>query len=164
MERILELLILMIAVAAAAACLGGATVFLWKRRQDDGTTGSILRLAAEIDGVAAGIDSDLEPRADDPACVVLRQRCREARERARRALSQGRSGLRVQEREALITALLLLHDDHRRTVDLRSDVDRALARKAKGASEDRCRVISFGSSKPSRWPTSSLLTRPSTLS
>ena len=97
-----------------------------------------------------------------PPCVVLRQRCRESRERALEALAEGK-GLRLQEREALTTTLLLLHDDHRRIVDLRSEVDRALSRK-QPAGHDRSRVIAFGRTKPSRWPTSSLLTRPSTFS
>ncbi|MEJ8835465.1 hypothetical protein [Ramlibacter sp. AN1133] len=160
-ERILELLSLTLAAAAGAACIGGATAFVWKRRQDDDTSRDILRLAAEIDGVAAGIETDLEGAADDPPCVVFRQRSREARERALQALAQGKA-LKLQEREALITTLLLLHDDHRRVVDLRSDVDRALARKAQAAGEDRSRVINFGRTRPSCWPTSSLLTRPST--
>jgi hypothetical protein len=151
----------MIAVAAAAACIGGAAAFFWQRRQDDDSARHILRLAKEIEGVAEGIEADLESAADDPPCVVLRQRCREARGRATRALAEGQ-GLRLQEREALTTTLLLLHDDHRRIVDLRSQVDCALAPKAQGAGADRSRVISFGRTKPSRWPTSSLLTRPST--
>jgi hypothetical protein len=158
---LLEMLSLMAAAAAAAAGIGTAAAFFWKRREDDDATRHILRLAAEIDGVAAGIDADLAGAADDPPCVVLRQRCREARRKARQALAEGQ-GLRLQQREALTTWLLLLHDDHRRIVDLRSEVDRALARKAQGTGADRSRVISFGRTKPSRWPTSSLLTRPST--
>ena len=161
-ESILELLSLSIAAAAGAAGMAGAAAFFWKRRHDEDTTRHILRLAAEIDLVATGIDDDLEAAADDPPCVVLRQRCREAHVRAMEALAQGRS-LRLQEREALTTSLLLLHEDHRRIVDLRLDVDRALARKAQ-AGKDRCRVIAFGRSKSSCWPTSSLMTRPSTFS
>jgi hypothetical protein len=155
------MLSLMIAAVSGAACIGAVTAFVWKRRHEEDAARHILRLAAEIDGVADGIDTDLACAADDPPCVVLRQRCREAHERAIQALAEGRD-LRLQEREALTTLLLLLHDDHRRIVDLRSDVDRALARKARG--EERCRVVSFGRSKSSHWPSSSLMTRPSTFS
>jgi hypothetical protein len=158
-ERTLDLLSFMIAAAGAAACIAAALAFLWQRRHDEDTARHILRLAQEIDGVADGIDSDLARAADDPPCVVLRQRCREAHERATQALAEGKD-LRLQEREALTTLLLLLHEDHRQMVDLRLDVDRALARRKAG--EDRNRVIQFGRSKSSGWATSSLLTRPST--
>ena len=156
---------LTLALAAAGLAAGAlAAWFCLRRRHDDGTVRDILRLAREIDAVAATVDADLEDAADDPPCVVLRQRSREARERAAQALARGRA-LRGQDREALITSLLLLHDDHRRIVDLRSAVDAALARrKAAPADDDRSRIISFGRSKPSRWPSSSLLTRPSTFS
>lgn len=154
-------------LALAAAVVGAGALACWfcqRRRHDDDTVRDILRLAQEIDAVAATVDADLETAADDPPCVVLRQRSREARERAAQALAQGKA-LREQDREALITSLLLLHDDHRRIVDLRSEVDAALARrKAAAAGDGRSRIISFGRSKPSRWPTSSLLTRPSTFS
>lgn len=156
-----------LALALAAAGLAAGALAAWclqRRRHDDDTVRDILRLAREIDAVAATVDADLENAADDPPCVVLRQRSREARERAAEALARGRA-LREQDREALITSLLLLHDDHRRIVDLRSEVDAALARsKAAGAGDDRSRIISFGRSKPSHWPSSSLLTRPSTFS
>ena len=161
MESILETLSFTITLAAGTACLVGVAAFYWKRRQADDTSRHVLRLAAEIDGVAAGIEDDLEQAADDPPCVVLRQRCRDAHAGALQALSQV-PGLRLLDREALTTMLLLLHEDHRCIVDLRSDVDRALARRAKG--QDRSRVIRFGRDKPSGWTTSSLLTRPSTFS
>ncbi|GAB3660724.1 hypothetical protein GCM10028813_38070 [Ramlibacter alkalitolerans] len=154
------MLSLMAAAAAAAVCSGAAAAFFWKRREDEDATRHILRLAAEIDGVAVGIEAELERVADDPPCVVFRQRCREAHGRSVGAIAVGQR-LRLQEREALTTTLLLLHEDHRRMVDLRSEVDRVLARKAQAAGEDRSRVISFGRTKPSRWRTSALLTRPS---
>lgn len=154
------MLSLILAFVAGAACAGGATAwFLCRRSDDEGAVRDILRLAGEIEAVAATVDAELEGAADDPPCVVLRQRCRDARERATQALAQGKA-LRLQDGEALITTLLLLHEDHRRMVDLRLDVDRALARKA----QDRSRIIHFGRSKPSSWHTSSLLTRPSTFS
>lgn len=158
------MLSLTLALTAGAVCAGGATAFLfWKRRDDEDTVRHILRLAAEIEAVATTVEADLDGHADEPPCVVFRQRCREARIRAGEALAEGKA-LRLQEREALTTSLLLLHDDHRRIVDLRSEVDRALAGQAPDAAGDRSRVISFGRTKPSRWPTSSLLTRPSTFS
>jgi hypothetical protein len=160
-EPILDLLTFMIAAAAGSACIAAALAFFWKRRDDEDTARHVLRLAQEIDGVAASIDTDLECAADEPPCVVLRQRCRDAHERAMQALAEGKD-LRLQEREALNTLLLLLHEDHRQIVDLRLNVDRALARRKAG--DDRSRVISFGRGKSSGWATSSLLTRPSTFS
>jgi len=159
-EPILDLPSLMIVAAGGAACIGGAAAFFCKRRQDDECARHVLRLAADIDEVATGIESDLAGAADDPPCVVFRQRCGDARQRAQQARALGRA-LRLQEREALTTTLLLLHDDHRRIVDLRSEVDRALVRQAPGG-QDRSRVIAFGRTKPSFSPTSSMLTRPST--
>jgi hypothetical protein len=151
-------------VATGALCAVGALGFLWwKRRRDEDAVRHILRLAAEIEAVATTVDADLEDAADDPPCVVFRQRCRDARRHAADALVRGEA-LRQQDAEALITTLLLLHDDHRRVVDLRSEVDRALARRAKPHGEDRSRVIRIGRPKPSVWPTSSMLTRPSTFS
>ncbi|HET8744864.1 MAG TPA: LPXTG cell wall anchor domain-containing protein [Ramlibacter sp.] len=158
---------LFLTLASAAGALGLGAVAGWffrRRRRDDETARDILRLASQIDAVAATVDADLEPAADDPPCVVLRQRSREARERATEALEQGRA-LRQQDREALRSRLLLLHDDHRRIVDLRSEVDRAMVRrKAARAGEDRCRIVSYGRPQPSRWSSSTLLTRPSTFS
>ena len=149
-------------IAAAAVCFCCAAAFVWQRRRGDDTVRHVARLAVEIVGVAGTIESDLESDAGAPAFVVFRQRCRENRERAEAALAQGRS-LRQQEREALVTTLLLLHDDHRRMVDLRSEVDRAVARKAAG--QDRCVEIRYSRSKSSRWATSSMRTTgPSTFS
>ena len=153
-----------LALAAGGLCAGGAACFyflVWRGRPDRETVRAILRLAGEIDVVAATVETDLESVADEPPSVVLRQRCREARERSTEALAQGK-GLQAQDREALITTLLLLHDDHRRIVDLRSEVDRAVARKAKPAGEDRSRIIHVARARPSVWANSSLLTRPST--
>ncbi|GAB3764475.1 hypothetical protein GCM10028796_19590 [Ramlibacter monticola] len=154
------MLSLTIGIAAGAACLGGVVAFVWHRRRGEDTLRHIARLAAGIVAVGGTIESDLETDPEAPAFMVFRQRCRENRERADQALEQGKA-LGQQEAEALLTTLLLLHDDHRRMVDLRSEVDRAVARRA---AADRCVEIRFGhSSKPSRWPSSSPLTRPSTL-
>ena len=159
-DTILDPLSFTIALGAAAVCIAAACAFYLKRRDADDAAQHILRLAADIDSVAGGIDGDLEVAADDPPCVVLRQRSRETHARALQTLAQPR-GLRLLDREALTTTLLLLHEDHRRIVDLRSDVDRALARRAQQGQE-RSRVIRFGRGKPSRWTSSWLLTRPST--
>jgi hypothetical protein len=59
--------------------------------------------------------------------------------RAEQALEQGKA-LGQQEAEALRTTLLLLHDDHRRMVDLRWEVDRAVARTGPGGPLRRIRL------------------------
>ena len=156
------MLLLSIGITATTACLCGVAAFLWQRRTGDDRARHIARLAMEIDAVAGTIESDLQVDGGE-AFIVFGQRCRENRQRAREALGQGRA-LREQEAQALVTTLLLLHDDHRRMVDLRSEVDRAVARRAAAAGEDRCREIRFGRPKPSRWPASTLRTRPSTFS
>jgi hypothetical protein len=147
-------------VAVGAVCIAAVAFLLWRRRQGDDTVRHIGRLATEIVEVAGTVDADLEAVCEEAPFVVLRQRCRECRERAGEALTEGKA-LRQRDSEALVTTLLLLHEDHRRIVDLRSEVDRALARRS--ACNDRCVVVPCGRAKPSMWPTSSLLTRPSTL-
>ena len=152
--------LLTIAIAASTACLCAAAVYFAVRRRGDGTVRHIMRLAVEIADVADSIDADLAPLRDaDFAAFPLR--CRDSAVRARDAMAEGKA-LRQREPDSLSIILLELHDDHRRIVDLRSELDRALARKADASGQDRSRIISYGRAKPSRWATSSLLNRPST--
>jgi hypothetical protein len=157
------MLSLTIAITLGSALPAAAAIFLLQRRKGDDAVRHIARLAEEIVAVAATIEADLAAGSDPGAFVAFLQRCRENGQRAAEALERGRA-LRQQEPETLDATLLLLHEDHRRMVDLRSEVDRALARKAVPAGgADRCVEIRLSPSKPSRWATSSLLTRPSTL-
>jgi len=154
------MVLLTICLVAAAAGLAGAAAFAWKRRQDNDNVRHVGRLAAEIVSVAGTVEADLAaaPEASAPKCLL--ERCREYRERAQDALQEGRS-LRQRDAIGIESILLLLHDDHRRVVDLRSEVDRALAPRPQAAGADRSRVISFGRTKSSSWTSSAFLTRPS---
>lgn len=118
----------------------------------------VKRLAAEIVDVARSIEADLEelPRTSETADLSLR--CTECRRRteatARRRLKD----------DALEDAIGQLHDDHRRVVDLRSEVDVLVAAQRSG--QPSSRVLRFAPSRKSarsRFATTSLLTRPSTL-
>jgi hypothetical protein len=152
---------LTIAIAAGAACFCGAAVFFWRHRRGDRTVRHIVRLAVDIADVAGSVEADLASVSGEAAFASFPLRCHDYAQRAKHALQEGRA-LRYREPDSLSIILLELHDDHRRIVDLRSELDRALARKADASGHDRSRIISYGRSKPSRWPTSSLLNRPST--
>ena len=152
---------LTIAIAAGTVCFCGAAMFFWKHRRGGRTVRHIVGLAVDIAHVAGSVEADLAGVAGDAAFTTFPLRCRDYAQRARHALREGRA-LRQREPDSLSIILLELHDDHRRIVDLRSELDRALARKADGGGPDRSRIISYGRAKPSRWPTSSLLNRPST--
>ncbi len=117
---------LWLAAGAAAVCCGGAAFWNLKRRAGVDQVGHILRLASEIAEIAGTIDDDLSDVRDEPRFTRIAQRCRECTERARDAQRQ-RKELRTGSIDALTTTLLMLHDDHRRIVDLRSEADRALA-------------------------------------
>jgi hypothetical protein len=152
---------LTIAIAAATACLCGAAVFLWRHRRGDSTVRHIVRLAVDIVDVAGSVDADLATVSRDADFAPFPLRCHDYAQRAKDALAEGKA-LRQREPDSLSIILLELHDDHRRIVDLRSELDRALARKAEATGQGRTRIISYGRCKPSRWPNSSLLNRPST--
>ena len=156
------MLSLTIAITLGSVLLAAAAIFVVQRRKGDDAVRHIARLAEEIVAVAATIEADLAAGRDPGVSVAFLQRCRENGQRAAEALARGRA-LRQQEPETLGATLLLLHEDHLRMVDLRLEVDRALARKAVPAGgPGRCVEIRLSPSKPSRWATSSLLTRPST--
>jgi hypothetical protein len=152
---------LTIAIAAGTVCFCGAAIFFWRNRRGHRIVRHIVALAAYIADVAGSVEADLASVAGDAAFTQFPLRCRDSAQRARHALQEGRA-LRQREPDSLSIILLELHDDHRRIVDLRSELDRALARKAEAGGQDRSRIISYGRVRPSRWPNSSLLTRPST--
>jgi hypothetical protein len=113
------------AAGIAGGC-GAAVLWKLKRRHGADLAGRTLRLASEIIEVADTIEDDVSALRDQPRFTRIAQRCRECTERSRAALTQRRV-LRAHDPEALTGTLLLLHDDHRRIVDLRSETDRALA-------------------------------------
>ena len=118
----------------------------------------VERLAAEIVEVARSIEVDLHELPRTSAALELGRRCSECCRRTRSA-----AGRRLKD-EALEEAIGQLHDDHRRVVDLRSEVDVLMAAKRSG--QPVSRELRFAkNTKPgrSRFATTSLLTRPSTL-
>lgn len=121
----------------------------------------VLRLASDIVAVAETVHADLARVAEDSSFTRFANRCRECSERSHEALKEGR-GLRQLEAERLTGILLLLHDDHRRMVDLRSELDRALAAWLDARGHDGPQVFKFVRPRRSAWH-SSISTRPSTL-
>ena len=118
----------------------------------------VQRLAAEIVEVARSIEADLQDLARTSDAVDLARRCGECRRRTESVV-----GRRLKD-DALEGAIGQLHDDHRRVVDLRSEVDVLMAAKRSG--QPVSRELRFAkSTKPgrSRFATTSFLTRPSTL-
>ena len=112
-----------------------------------------VRLADDIGAVADTIEMDLLKLKGTASWAALSARCNECRERADQATAQARLLPRL-EPDALQDLVERLHDDHRRVVNLRSEVDLALAgtRGSKIYSQPR-----------SKFPSSSFPTRPSTL-
>jgi hypothetical protein len=145
------------AVAGASALLALLAFGAWWSRRHHGRDAvrHLLRLADEIAAIAETIEADLGRLAGQASLTALRARCRENRERADDAFQRRRTldRLDVYALEDLVEGL---HDDHRRIVDLRSEVDSALA----GTQGKGSRVYKFSRS---RFPSSSFPTRPSTL-
>jgi hypothetical protein len=150
-------------VAGLGLLAGGAAAAGWflMRRRDDEVVRHTLRLASEIVAVGATIDADLARVPAEAPFQSFAQRCRENAERAHEALKQGRA-LRQMDPELLSDTALLLYEDHRRTVDLRSEVDRALAKWLETHGGDAPRIFKFARTRPSGWASSSFHTRPST--
>ena len=116
------------------------------------------RLAAEIVEVARSIEADLTelPRTSDVA--DLARRCAECRRR-----TSENANTRLKD-DALEEAIGRLHDDHRRAVDLRSEVDVLMVAHRSGQPSSReLRFAPSSRARGSRFATTSLLTRPSTL-
>jgi hypothetical protein len=146
--------------AAGTALFGAGALCLFRRRRGVDEERQILRLASDIVAVAATVDADLSRVASDASFIKFANRCRECSERAHEALKEGK-GLRLLETERLTSTLLLLHDDHRRMVDLRSELDRALAAWLDARGHEAPQIFKFVRPKRSAWP-SSISTRPST--
>ena len=143
-------------VLAGAAALGAALVlrrWLSHRLHSRDAVLHAIRLADDIGLVADTIEGDLLRLKGTPSWAALDARCNECRERADQASAQRRMLARL-EADALEDLVGHLHEDHRRVVNLRSDVDLALAA-SRGS-----RIYSFARS---RYPSSSFPTRPSTL-
>ena len=119
----------------------------------------VERLAGEIVEVARSIEQDLQALPRTSEVADLARRCRECHRRAERAATV--SPIRA---SALEEALGQLHEDHRRMVDLRSQIDLLLVAHRSGKPAGRA-VCFTHTSKPgrSRFATTGLLTRPSTL-
>jgi len=139
-------------IAAAGAALLLNAPFVRRVRSRDGVQHA-ARIAADIASVADTIEADLLKLKGAPAWGALNARCEECRERADQTSAQ-LGPLRRLEPDAVQDLVEHLHDDHRRVVNLRSEVDLALSG-SRGS-----RVYSYARS---RYPSSSFPTRPSTL-
>ena len=141
---------------AGVAALAAALVFKhWvsRRLRSRDAVQHAARLADDIGAVADTIEADLVRLKGSASWAALDARCNECRERADQASAQRRLIVRL-EPDALQDLVEHLHEDHRRVVNLRSEVDLALAA-SRGS-----RIYSFSRS---RYPSSSFPTRPSTL-
>ncbi|HEY0826334.1 MAG TPA: LPXTG cell wall anchor domain-containing protein [Ramlibacter sp.] len=147
--------------AAGAALLSAAVLYLFRRRRGHEVERDVVRLASHIVAVADTVEADLARVAGEPGFTRFANRCRECSERAHGALQLGRA-LRAVEIESLTGTLLMLHDDHRRMVDLRSELDRALGAWLDARGGDGPQVFRFVRPRRSGWPSSAFHTRPST--
>lgn len=113
--------------AATIALAFTAAGFRWfTSRARRGLVRSVLRMAEEICSVAATIHADIS--AGDHEFARLVADCNFLGRRAAHFLEQ-RKGLRRMSAERLQTALERLHDDHRRMVELRLQVDAEMSRR-----------------------------------
>ena len=142
-----------VAVAGAVVALLALEAWFARRNHTRTVVRHALHLADDIAGVAETIEADLSRLGGHASVEALRARCRADRLRADEAFCRRRSLDRL-ELDALQALVDQLHDDHRRIVNLRSDVDSALS----GSSGSR--IYKFARS---RFPSSSFPTRPSTL-
>lgn len=156
-----------VACAAAGVAVFAVKIWLEKLQRRRSTRLHIRRLASEIVAIADTIDSDLAHFPRDSHTAQLRLRCGESRGRAAQALSPA-AALSRPDPDALHRELELLHDDHRRMVNLRSDVDAdaAALRDGRRLYAVRSSHSSLQRSTPQRWRRSSggMRTIPSTLS
>jgi hypothetical protein len=145
-------------VAATAAAVGAFWMLRIQRkrrqRQDH-----VHRLAQEIVQVAQSIEVDLHTLPRTSEAAELARRGADCRTRAREVAAS-----RCRTEQALHDAIGQLHEDHRRVVDLRWELDAVMAERRTGQPAPRSCKFATGS-KPtrSRWATTGLHTRPSTL-
>lgn len=146
-------------IAAATAAAVGAFLVLRTQRRRRQRQEHVERLAEEIVQVAQSIEVDLLslPRTTEAAELG-----RSAADCRLRAANIGSS--RCRTAQALNQAVGQLHEDHRRVVDLRWELDAVMAERRTGQPAPRSCKFATGS-KPtrSRWATTGLHTRPSTL-
>jgi hypothetical protein len=152
----LSALRLLLAMGTALLAIAGWKAWVSRRGHVRNAVRHALRLSDDIAAIAETIEADLVRLNGQPAANPLRARCRECRERADDTFAQRRV-LGMLDADALEERVELLHDDHRRVVNLRSEVDSALAGAAR---PNGSRIYSYARS---RYPSSSYPTRPSTL-
>lgn len=155
------------AAAFTAACLAVYALRAWLagRALQRNARGQVVRLASEIVAVAETIVVDLVDVPRDSTIADFLARARACRQRAEATLAQN-TGLRRVDLDRLNSDLEVLHDEHRRVVNLRSDVDAALAalRSGRPAYFSRsCRFVTRSKPRQSRWSSSGFHTRPSTI-
>jgi hypothetical protein len=115
----------------------------------------VERLSAEIIEVAESIQIDLQSLPRTSEVADLAHRCNACRGRTEEVAAR-----RLVSQEALEAAIAQLHDDHRRVVDLRSELDARIAHKRTGVPVVRARKVATTTSKPGRshWASTGLHT------
>jgi len=115
----------------------------------------VERLAAEIIEVAESIQIDLQSLPRTPEVTDLARRCNACRGRTEEVADR-----RLVSQEALEAAIVQLHDDHRRVVDLRSELDARIAYRRTGVPVVSNRKVATTTSKPGRshWASTGLRT------
>lgn len=151
----------------AAALLGLAAIVAWvlRRQRKKRLLAHLFRLASEIVSVSESVDEDLENHAGGRILGSFRARSRECRKTAEAFLAHRERLDRI--RTLRITrALEQLHEEHRRIVELRSEVDGALSSWRRSPRIGVGRILKFGRARTERrshsW-SSGFHTSPSTL-
>jgi hypothetical protein len=146
-------------IAATTAAAVGAFWALRTQRRRRQRQEHVGRLAGEIVQVAQSIEADLLSLPRTTEVADLARRAAECRVRATNIGSS-----RCRTAQALNEAVGQLHDDHRRVVDLRWELDAVMAERRTGHSAPRsCKFATGSKPNRSRWATTGLHTRPSTL-
>jgi hypothetical protein len=129
-----------------AAPLGLAAIAAWfsRRRSKRRLVTHLLRLASDIVSVSGSVDDDLESHAGGGSGKSFSARSRECRETAEIFLAH-RERLERLPTIRITRAMEQLHDEHRRIVDLRSEVDIALSSWQRSARLVARRVPTFSS-------------------
>lgn len=154
-------------VAAAAVLAGAAALIAWRlrRRQHRRLVANVIWLASDIVSIAESIEEDLDGGSYRGALGGVRSRCQEYRARAEAFVLHEDRVRRLPPPR--VTAILhTLHDEHRRMVDLRSEVDSALAARRRSPWSDSARAYTVARALQKRRSGRSsggLCTRPSTL-